>query len=300
MIRIVTDSTCDLPEELLVQHRITVVPINVQFREETYQERVNLSEDAFYRKVAELNTIPQTSQPSVGQFRTAYDALGAEAATEAILSIHLTSHLSGTCSSATIAATQMAALTEPPRHLRRADRSGPPITVFDSLSGSMGLGFMVLEAVQLAEAGAEMAAIVSRLETIRQRMRIFFSLDDLRYARMSGRVGMAQALIASLLSVKPMLTVQAGRLALVGRVRTRTQALRTMVGALVESFKDEEAGNLPARVAVIHAQAPEAAAQVREAIESCLRTSEVLIHGLSIGIAVHFGPGTVGVVGYNP
>lgn len=281
MIRIVTDSTCDLPAELLAAHRITVVPINIQFGEQSYQEGVTLDTEGFYRMVEEHNQLPTTSQPSLGQFQAAYRSLRDDPDTEAILSVHITSHLSGTYDAAVVSAGQM--LPE------------PPITVFDSLSGSMGLGFMILEAAQMVQAGMSLPAVLVRLEALRARMHIFFSLDDLRYARMSGRVGIPQALLASLLQIKPMLTVTEGRLNLVKRVRSRTQALQMLASALGERL-----GDLPARVAVIHAQAPDAAEQVTKTIAERVHVAQMIVHELSIGIAVHFGPGTVGVVGYNP
>jgi DegV family protein with EDD domain len=282
MIRIVTDTTCDLPADLLTQHHIVVVPINIQFGQDTYEEGISLSREEFYRKVDELNTIPMTSQPSLGQYIAAYSGLAAEPDTEAILSLHITSHLSGTYDAAVLAASQMPS-------------DAPPITVFDSLSGSMGLGFMVLEAAELAEAGASLQGILARLEVVRDKMRIFFSLYDLRFARMSGRVGMARALLVSILDIKLLLTVQDGHLALLRRVRSQAQAMR----ALVDTFA-EEMGGLPAQVAVIHAQAPQAAEEVRAVIAEQIDATRIFVQDLSLGVAVHFGPGTVGVVGYNP
>jgi DegV family protein with EDD domain len=281
MIRIVTDSTCDLPAELIAKYGVAVVPINIQFDQESFQEGVTLDSETFYSKVEESGRIPTTSQPSLGQFQAAYRALRDDPDTEAILSMHITGYLSGTYEAAVIAAGQMP--------------QDPPITVFDSLSGSMGLGFMVLEAAQMAEAGLGLAVILARLEALRERMYIFFSLNDLRYARMSGRVGMSQALMASLLQIKPMLTVHNGKLEMVKRVRSRAQALQALVDALSERL-----GDLPAHVAVIHAQAPEAAEQVRAVLAARMHTTQMIVHELSVGIAVHFGPGTVGVVGYIP
>lgn len=282
MIRIVTDSTCDLPVETLARHRITVVPINIQFGQDTFQERVDLDEPTFYRKVDQGNKLPMTSQPSLGQYQAAYEALAAEPDTEALLSIHITGQLSGTYDGAVTAARQMPAQ--------------PPIVVFDSLSGSMGLGFMVQEAAELADRGAPLAEIVAKLETLRQRMHIFFSLEDLRFARMSGRVGLTRALLVSALNIKLMLTVNAGKLALFKRVRGRPKALQALVDSLVETLAE----HAPARIAVIHAQAPEAAEQVRQAVLARVRDAQVMVRELSLGIAVHFGPGTVGLVGYNP
>lgn len=280
MIRIVTDSTCDLPVELLAQHRITVAPINIQFGQDSYQEGVTLDPATFYRLVEEQNRIPTTSQPSLGQFHTVYQSLREDPETEAILSIHITGQLSGTYEAAVVAAAQM-----PPE---------PPITVFDSLSGSLGLGFMVLDAAEQAERGASLPAILARLEALRERMTIFFGLEDLRFARMSGRVSVARALMASLLHVKPVLTVQDGQLTMVQRVRSRAQAITVITNALAEHL-----GHLPARVAVIHAQAPEAAELVRAALVGRVHATQVFVQELSLGIAVHFGPGAVGVVGYT-
>ena len=280
MIRIVTDSTCDLPEELIRRHRITVVPVNIQFGQQSYQEAVTLDREMFYRMVESLNMIPQTSQPSVGQFQMAYDALSREPDTDAIVSVHLTSRLSGTYDSAVLAASQMS--------------PGPPITTFDSRSGSMGLGFMALEAAELAEAGARLEQIMARLDELRRRMTIFFSLNDLRFARMSGRVGAVKAMLVSLLDIKPMLTITEGEIKMIRRVRTRAQAFPIVVASLAEAL-----GNRPARLAVIHAQAPDVAEQMRQALVARTRPVEVFVCDLSIGIAVHFGPGTVGVVGYH-
>lgn len=281
MIRIVTDSTCDLPAELLARHRIAVVPINIQFGHDTYQERVNLDEPTFYRKVELDNKLPTTSQPSLGQYQAVYTALAAEPETEAILSIHITGQLSGTYDGAVTAARQMPAQ--------------PPIVVFDSLSGSMGLGFAVQEAAELAERGAALSEIIARLEAVRQRMHVFFSVEDLRFARMSGRVGMARALLVSALNIKLMLTVREGKLSLHRRVRGRSKALQALVDALAEALAE----HAPAKIAVIHAQAPEAAEQVRQAVLARLRDAQVMVRELSLGIAVHFGPGTVGLVGYT-
>ena len=281
MIRIVTDSTCDIPAALLSEHRVVVVPVNIQFDHESYEEGVTLTAATFYQKVEAHKRIPTTSQPSIGQFQTAYRPLQEDPDTEAILSIHITGNLSGTYESAVVAAGQMPA--------------EPPITTFDSLSGSMGLGFMVLEAAEMAGRGTSLPVILVRLEALRELMRVYFSLDDLKYARMSGRVGAAQALMASLLHIKPMLTVSEGKLALVGRVRSRAQALRALIDTLCEQL-----GDRPARVAVIHAHVPEAAEQVRAALAQRVSAPQIIVSELSVGIAVHLGPGTVGVVGYNP
>lgn len=285
MIRIVTDSTCDLPEELIAKYRISIVPINIQFGQETYLERINLDDATFYRMVDNLKMIPTTSQPSLGQYQEVYRRLAAEPDTDAILSIHITSKLSGTYDNAVVAARQM-----PPQ---------PPIVVFDSLSGSMGLGFIVLEAAEMAAQGASLEEIIKRLEAVRERMHVFFTPEDLRYARMSGRVGLSRMLLVSALNIKLLLTVTEGKLSLFSRVRGRPKALQTLVESLLKRLANQT-GKATAKIAVIHAQAPQAAEQVRQALLAHLPNAQVFIRDLSLGIAVHFGPGTVGVVGYKP
>ena len=289
MIRIVTDSTCDLPAAEIEQHHIHEVPISIQFGQTSFQEGITLSRSDFYRKVEEYNQLPTTSQPSLGQFQEAYRLAAAEPGTDAILSLHITSHLSGTYDAAVIAASQMPA--------------EPPIHVFDSLSGSVGLGFMVLEAAQLAEMEKSVSEIMNRLSVLRDRMRIYFSLHDLCYARMSGRVGAAKALLTSLLQIKSMLTVRGGQLALQQQVRSQAQAMTSLVDALVAALEDARAagGNAAqtAKVAVIHAGAPELGEQLRTELSRRLRTTEIMVQDLSTAIAVHFGPRTVGVVGYD-
>jgi DegV family protein with EDD domain len=140
-----------------------------------------------------------------------------------------------------------------------------------------------------------MADILARLDVLRDKMRVFLSLYDLRFARMSGRVGVAKALLVSILDIKLMLTLKDGQLEILKRVRTQAQAMR----ALVDTFA-EEMGGLPAQVAVIHAQAPQAAEQLRAVIAEQMDATRIFVQDLSLGVAVHFGPGTVGLVGYNP
>jgi DegV family protein with EDD domain len=192
-----------------------LVPINIQFGQTPMRKGINSSKEVFTQgQRTEHHSDDLAAVAS--QYIAAYSALCAETDTDAIVSLHITSHLSGTFHAAVLAANQMPS-------------DGPPIIVFDSLSGSMGLGFMVLEAAVMAEAGGSVEEILARLEILREKMRIFFSLYDLRFARMSGRVGMAKALLASILDIKLLLTVEDGRLALFRRVRSQAQAMRALV-----------------------------------------------------------------------
>ncbi len=279
MIKIVTDSTCDLPPEFYKELDVTVVPINIQFGTETYLDGVEIDRETFYRKIEETGIIPATSQPSVGQFLEVYEKL-AKKATD-IISIHVTGKLSGTCRSAEMAAREVADKVR--------------VHVFDSLSGSAGLGYMVLEAARAARAGSSVEQILDRLKVLRDRMNIIILMVDLRFARMSGRVGRLQSALASLLNVKVIVTAEEGLLELKEKVRTTARAIDRMVEMLKERLGTEE----PVNLAVVHAQAPEEGLKLMERVKSIFNYKEIFLTDLATSLAVHFGPGTLGLVGYR-
>lgn len=278
MWRVVSDSTMDLSPAYVQEHGITVVPISIHFDGETYLDRVTLSEDEFYRLVETRGIIPKTSQPSPGQFVEAYTAL-ADAGAEGILSVHISSKLSGTYESALQAARMV------------ADRIR--VEVFDSWSGSGGLGFMALEAARMAEAGKPIDAILARLTWMREAMRIYLMLDNLKFAQMSGRVTFVQQMVASMLRMKPIVAVREGELVPAARVRTRGRALERMVEQVASEY-----GDRPLHVAVMHARAPENARQLWEIVRARLRVATEMTTGLATSVAVHLGPGTTGIVAY--
>jgi len=279
MIKIVTDSTCDLPAELLRQHDIRVVPINIQFGAETYEEGVTIDQPTFYRKVEEMGIIPTSSQPSAGRFVEVYRQMAAEGV-DTILSIHVTAKLSGTYQSADLARQMVA----------------DEVTVypFDSACGSAGLGFMALEGARMAEAGESAANILQRWEEIRPRMRILLTLADLRYAQMSGRVGRLQSSLASLLNIKPIVGLEDGLLDVVGQVRTRKKAVERMLALMEEAVGTTE----PVNLAVIHAEAEQEGQALLKRARQTFNCQETFIEDLAISLAVHFGPGTLGLVAY--
>lgn len=279
MIKVVTDSTCDLPQEFIEQHEIIVVPVNIQFGNETYRDGVDIDRDTFYRKIDELGIIPTTSQPSVGQFLEVYQKLASQA--DDIISIHVTGKLSGTCRSAMMAAREV------------ADRVR--VHVFDSLAGTSGLGYMALEAARAARAGASVEQILKRLEEIRERMNIFLTLVDLRFARMSGRVGHLQSALASLLNVKAIVGLEDGLLEMRQKVRTTARAIDRMVEMMVEAIGTKD----PVNMAVVHARAPEEGRKLLERIKTIFNCKELFLADLAASLAVHFGPGTLGLVGYK-
>lgn len=279
MIKIVTDSTCDLPPDFYKELDITVVPINIQFGSETYLDGVEIDRETFYRKIDEMGVIPTTSQPSVGQFIEVYERLAKEATD--IVSIHVTGKLSGTCRSAEMAAAEVADKVR--------------VHIFDSLSGSAGLGYMVLEAARMARAGASVEQILERLRVLRDRMNIIILVVDLRFARMSGRVGKLQSALASLLNVKIIVTAEEGLLELKEKVRTTARAIDRMI----EMFKEKLGTEAPVNLAVVHAQAPDEGLKLMERIKGLFNYREIFLIDLATSLAVHLGPGTLGLVGYR-
>ena len=280
MIKIVTDSTCDLPSGLLQRHDILVVPVIIQFGMETYEEGITIDQASFYRKVDELGIIPTTSQPSAGRFAQVYREIAAEGA-ETILSIHVTAKLSGTYQSAELARQMVA----------------EEVTVhpFDSACGSAGLGFMALEGARMAKAGESATSILQRWEEIQARMNILFTMANLRYAMMSGRVGRLQSTLASLLNVKPIVALEDGLLDVVGQVRTRKRALERILALMEEAVGTTEAVNL----AVVHAEALQEGQKLLERARQMFNCQETFIEDLAISLAVHFGPGTLGLIAYR-
>jgi DegV family protein with EDD domain len=278
MIRIVTDSTCDLPDGQIAQLNVQVVPIHLLFGTKEYREGVTLSYDEFFSKVDALGIVPKTSQPSPADFAEVYRKLAGEGATT-ILSLHVTGKLSGTVRSAEMAAAMVKDVVD--------------VRVFDSLSGSAAMGFMVQEAIELLAQGASADQVLVRWKVIRDHLGIFFYLDTLKYARMSGRVGALQSSLASMLQIKPLIALDEGTLAVAERVRSRKAAL----SRLVELAVDWAAGR-PVNVAVVHAEdlagSQELLIQAQQAMD-CRRT---FICRLATSLVTNLGIGTLGIVVY--
>ena len=234
-LQVVTDSTCDLPPQYFKEYGIEVVPVSIVFGTEAYLDGVSIDRETFYRKIKETGVVPTTSQPSPGQFAQVYRRFAREGY-DAILSLHITQGLSGVMNAVRLAAQQVAGEIQ--------------VIPFDSLSGSAALGFMCVEAVQMAWAGKTLEEILVRLNYVAGRVRIALTLATLKYAQMSGRVGSIQSLLASLLSIKPIVIVREGRLVLDGRYRSRQAAIERIL-----EMTEEAAGGAPVNLAVLHAQA---------------------------------------------
>jgi DegV family protein with EDD domain len=277
MLRIVMDGAGDMPAEWSQEYDIDVIPINIHFGEQTFLQGVDMSDADFYRIAEESGTIPQTSQPSPAQFVEFYKKVADPGDT--ILSIHVTGKLSGTVESAEIAAREL-----------QGQYNVIPI---DSYSGSAAMGYMCREARQMERAGAPLQKILDRLEFIRQNINIVLTLNNLEYARRSGRVKALQAALASLLNVKPVIILTDGVLDMADRVRTRSRSLEYVVDSVIARV-----GKRPVNAAVVHAEDPQSGNLLMELVRARLNCKDLIMTGLAISVAANLGPGTVGVVAY--
>ncbi len=277
MVRIVTDGASDMPAGWEKEYDIQVIPINIQFGEETYLQGLDLTNEAFYRMVDVSGKIPKTSQPSPFQFKEFYQDVALPGDT--ILSLHVTSKLSGTFESALTAARELAGKFN--------------IIPFDSGAGSAALGMMCREARLMERAGVAAQQIVERMYQIRRSVQIVLTMNKLDYARMSGRVGTLQAALASALNVKPIVVLKNGMLDMAEKVRTRGKAIERVLEVLQNRFEQE-----PVHVAVVHARDPESAQTLFERARKVFNAHELILTELSIAVAANLGPGTVGLVVY--
>ena len=277
-IKVVTDSTCDLPANYFRDYDLGVVPINIQFGKETFEEGISIDQTTFYKKVDELGIIPQTSQPSVGQFAQVYRNY-AQQGYDTILSIHVTGKLSGTFNSATLAAQEVE------KEVR--------VIPYDSLAGSAALGYMCVDAVEMARAGKDAEEIVAQLDQKRAGLRIYLTLATTRYAQMSGRISNLQGFIASLLNIKPIISLHDGLLDPSGRVRSRQASIAHLL-----DLTKEAAGNRPIKFAAIHGEAQSEAEQLLQVGKRMFDCKDAFVDDIAISLAVHFGPGVIGTVIY--
>jgi DegV family protein with EDD domain len=271
-VRIVTDSAADLPPAVAAERGIVVVPLTIQFGSESYLSGVELDADAFWQKLTTTSEAPKTAAPSAGDFQTAYEKLIGDGAT-GIVSVHLSSKLSATYQSATVAAKEV---------------TGAPIEVFDTLGVSASTGLLALRAADLAADGAKPAEIVGELEAIRPRVYLYGTIDTLEYLRLGGRIGGAQALLGTMLKMKPVIGLQDGVVDPVGRVRTRAKALDHLAGLV-----NEHRGRIE-RLVVLNGAAPDVDTLV--SLLEGVTTGPIDVWTLGPIVGAHAGPGVVGAV----
>jgi len=269
-IQIVTDSTCDLPAETIQQLGVTVLPLNIHIRDQAYLDGVDISREEFYRQLPGIHPFPKTASPSPAGFERLYRRLADEGA-QAILSIHISESLSATVNEARIAAQQFAQLS---------------VTVLDSSQLSLGTGFLVEKAAQLAAAGHSLEEILAALKEQMKRSYVFASLKTLEYLKRSGRMHTAVAHIGEFLKIKPVLYMNQGK-PVVHRARTQKNATAQLMSWLEQSAPFE-------RLAIVHAGIQEEAEALRETVRAYWPDSAVPVVQITPVLGAHLGVGALG------
>jgi DegV family protein with EDD domain len=269
-IKIVTDSTCDLPASAIAEYGITVIPLYINFGTEGFLDGVELSRQEFYERLPDYDPPPSTAAPGTETFRRAYDELAAQGATQ-ILSIHISPSLSATLNVAKMAAQETQTV---------------PVTAFDSGQLSLGLGFIVLTAAEAAAAGRPLNEIIDLLKETISRTHVFAALETLEYLRRCGRMNRAVASLGNLLQIKPLLKMHDGN-PTAERVRTNNGATKRLIHMLSELAPLE-------RVALVHARAPERAEALRQQAKHLLPEGAVPTVEITPVLGANLGPGAVG------
>jgi DegV family protein with EDD domain len=269
-IRIVTDSTADIPAELVCELGITVIPVYVSFGNEVFRDGLDISQDEVYRRLQAGETRLTTSQPSPNDFAETYRDLLQNHGE--IVSVHLSSKLSGTYNSALAG--------------RDLIEDKHRITVVDSLSLSMGLGLAAVAAARLARVDAGLRAIIASVKETPSVTRIVAVFDTLKYVLRSGRLGAAKSLIGGILNVKPMLTLRDGVFWPVGIARTRSRALDSLVEMVKKTSNIED-------IAIVYATAPDEASTLKERLSAFVDAGRLHISRLGPALGAHGGPGTI-------
>jgi DegV family protein with EDD domain len=272
-IRIVTDSTCDLPVEMVSRYGIEIVPLHIQMGHETLIDGVNITKEEFYQRLPDYDPAPSTAAPGPDAFIQRFEAL-AEGGAKAILSIHISEALSATINSARMAAEQFTRI---------------PVTVLDSGQLSLGLGFLVEIAAQLAQASQKVEEIVAKLHEIMPRAYVFAALDTLEYLRRSGRMHIAVARFGEILRLKPLLFMNQGRPE-AHRVRTRQRAIARLFEWL------DQYGPF-GQLAIVHAGVQGRAEVLREQARNYLPGVEIPIVQITPVLGANLGVGALGFAG---
>ncbi|MCI0475245.1 MAG: DegV family protein [Anaerolineales bacterium] len=269
-VRIVTDSTCDLPKETIARYDIRVVPLYINVGKQGFLDGIDLTREEFYNRLPTFPAHPTTAAPSPLKFRAMYDALADESATQ-VLSIHISSALSAVLDAAKIGARETLSV---------------PVTVFDSRQLSLGTGFLVETAAKLAAERRTVGEIIPALNAQIARSRVFAALDTLEFLKRSGRMNSVVASFGTLLQLKPILTMYDGKPG-AERVRTRERATERLLEMLHEVGVVE-------RVAIVHTNAPARVAELRAQAAHLLPPGEIIATDITPVIGAHIGPGAVG------
>jgi len=273
-IAIVVDSTADIPEDLIKNHNIPVIPHILRWGGENLLDGVDINPDEFYKRLQSTSEFPATSQPSAGEFAEFFKNVSENA--ESILAILISDHLSSTLDSAQSAADML---------------NDIPINIIDSRSTSMGLGFIVLAAAKAVESGYSFEDVTKLAQDLVPKARIKFVVDTLEYLHRGGRIGGAERLMGTMLSLKPLLHLEDGRIEPLATFRTKRKAIAQMLAVIGDEIKDMKTVHM----ATVNAMALKEASEIGEQLQERFNPVELLHVNMSPVIGTHVGPGTVGV-----
>ncbi len=269
-VRIVTDSSCDLPAAEIARYGIYVVPLYINVGNQGFLDGVDMTRDEFYQKLPSFSEHPTTAVPSEQKFKAVYDTLAEDGASE-VLSIHIATSLSATCNVAQLAAKETKSV---------------PVTVLDSRQLSLGTGFLVETAAKLAQTGATVSEILPKLEQQIKRTHVFAALDTLLFLRRSGRMNSIVSTIGELFQIKPFLKMFDGK-ADAERVRTRKHAMERLV-VLLKEFGPYE------KVAMLHSDAKGRAMLLLDEVKDLIPEGEIWFEQINPVLGAHIGPGVIG------
>jgi len=274
-IKIVTDSTADLSKEQVEKYGIKVVPITVNFGEESFADGVELSAEEFYRRLTTSNVLPKTAQPSPEAFRQVYEELADK--NDTILSIHVSGKLSGTLNSVELASKMVESKVVP----------------IDSKTASQGIGRTVLIAAEAVQRGMKLEEILAVIDKSVARTFSVFAVDTLEFLQRNGRIGKAASLLGSLLQIRPILYADPeGMVAPYDKVRGRSQVIPSLVAAALKNVDPAS----PVNLSVVHSGAVESAQNLLEKLKENYEIKDLHVGTVGPAIGAHIGPGAVGLM----
>lgn len=274
---IVTDSTADIPAALAEQYGIRIIPLSLFFGEETFQDGVDIQATEFYRRLVSVSVLPTTSQPSPAKFAEMYESIHAQYPEASIISLHLSSGLSGTYQSALIGKSMI--------------DQDDHITILDSKSASYGFGMAVVHAARLAEQGKTVDEIVEGIEHMLKSRSLYFIVDDLENLRKGGRIGRASAVLGTLLNVKPILSIdEQGKIYAVEKVRGQKKAMARIVELMRQELKVDKIN-----LALGHTADPQSTEPLLALFKEHYEIGELVLPDIGSVVGSHTGARTLGI-----
>lgn len=274
-IGLVADSVCDLPKEIIAKFDIHIVPIYIKFGDVVYRDGIDITPNDVYHKLKDNGLVASTSSPSPGDFQQVFQKIADKF--ETILTITISSKLTAVFQNACIARTLF-----PKKDIR----------VFDSGLASIAEGFLIMEVAKAIKKGLKIDEIVVLLERIKEKIKIFATVDVLKYLYRSGRVPALKALLGSTLKIKPILNIQNGEVKLLAKIVSRAASINYLCKQVIDLFKNQ----VPVRIAIIHALCEDVAQDIKKRLEKSINCIETMVTEVTPVIGAYVGPGLIGII----